>query len=69
MAAGRYVIDERVILFTVNVTLRVFELNPVLLIVHTPLEFVTQVTVPLALFVYLPVTVAPATTPSEALCT
>lgn len=61
--------DERVIFVTVNFTLRVPELNPVLVTVQTPLEFVTQVTVPDAPFDHLPVTVALATAPSDELWT
>ena len=49
------------ILVTVNVTLVVFIAKPALVTVHIPLEFVTQVTVPVAPFVHLPVTVALAT--------
>ena len=47
---------------TVNVTLAVLVLlKPVLDTVQTPLELVVQVTVPVAPFVHLPVTVAFAT--------
>ena len=54
---------------TVNVTLVVLALIPVLVTVQMPLELVTQVTVPVAPFDHLPVTVTLATRPSVALCT
>ena len=60
-AVDLYVSDVTVSPVTVNVTLVVFVLKPVLETEQTPLVLVTQVTVPLAPLVHLPVTVTPAT--------
>jgi len=59
--ADLYINEVAVILVTVNLTLVVFVLKPVLDTVHIPLEFVVQVTVPVAPLLQLPVTVALAT--------
>ena len=61
MEVDLYVSPVAVTLVTVKVTLVVVLANPVFVTLHIPLEFVIQVTVLVAPFVHLPVTVALAT--------
>ncbi len=61
MAVAVYVYEAAVTFVTLNFIKVVPWLMPVLVTVQTPLELVVQVTVPVAPFVHLPVTVALAT--------
>ena len=54
-------------LVTVNVTLVVVLLKPVLVTVHTPLEFVVQLAVPVPPFVHFTLTFTPESGASLAL--
>lgn len=69
MEEDEYVSVAFVKLVTVNVTLVVLTLRPVLETEHKPLVLVVQVIVPVAPLVHFPVTVTFGTKPSFALCT